>query len=76
MPLRGAGAGGPGSIVGVLALSSSIPEAFGDAALTTLRLLESSAGLVVDNGRLREHTLHAAAAGLLPRPHGAPAGAH
>jgi CheY-like chemotaxis protein len=72
MPLRGAGAAGPGSVVGVLALSASIPDAFGDAALTTLRLLEAPAGLVVDNGRLREHTLHAAAAGLLPYPSGAP----
>ena len=36
--------------------------------MTTLRLLEAPAGLVVDNGRLREHTLHAAAAGALPRP--------
>ncbi len=68
MPLRGAGAGGPGSVIGILALSSAIPDGFGDAAMTTLRLLEASAGLVVDNGRLREHTLHAAAAGALPRP--------
>ena len=59
---------GPGSVIGILALSSAIPDAFGDAAMTTLRLLEASAGLVVDNGRLREHTLHAAAAGALPRP--------
>ncbi len=63
MPLRGAG----GSVVGVLALSSTIPDAFGDAAMTTLRLLEGSAGLVVDSARLREHTLHAAAAGALPQ---------
>ncbi|MCW2546634.1 MAG: response regulator receiver protein [Mycobacterium sp.] len=76
MPLRGAGAAGPGSVVGVLALSSCIPDAFGEAALTTLRLLEAPAGLVVDNGRLREHTLHAAAAGVLPRPSGAPARVH
>ena len=68
MPLRGVGPSGPGSVIGVLALSSAIPDAFGDAAMTTLRLLEASAGLVVDNGRLREHTLHAAAAGALPRP--------
>jgi CheY-like chemotaxis protein len=68
MPLRGAGAAGPGSVVGVLALSSPVVAGFGDAAMTTLRLLEAPAGLVVDNGRLREHTLHAAAAGVLPRP--------
>lgn len=68
MPLRGVGGGGPGSVIGVLALSAALPDAFGDAAMTTLRLLEASAGLVVDNGRLREHTLHAAAAGALPRP--------
>jgi len=70
MPLRGAGGAGPGSVVGVLALSSAVPDSFGDAAMTTLRLLEASAGLVVDNGRLREHTLHAAASGVLPRPSG------
>ncbi len=69
MPLRGTGAGGPG-VIGILALSSNLPDGFGDAAMTTLRLLEASAGLVVDNGRLREHTLHAAAAGALPRPAG------
>jgi CheY-like chemotaxis protein len=68
MPLRGAGAGGAGSVFGILALSSSMPDGFGDAAMTTLRLLEAPAGVVVDNGRLREHTLHAAAAGTLPRP--------
>jgi CheY-like chemotaxis protein len=70
MPLRGAGAGRPGTVFGVLALSAAIPDAFGDAAMTTLRLLEAPAGLVVDNGRLREHTLHAAAAGAVPRPAG------
>lgn len=72
MPLRGMGAAGAGSVFGVLALSSAIPDGFGDAAMTTLRLLEAPAGLVVDNGRLREHTLHAAAAGALPRPVGPP----
>lgn len=48
MPLRGHG----GRVIGVLALSSSYGDAFGDAALTTLRLLESPAGLVVDNARM------------------------
>jgi CheY-like chemotaxis protein len=76
MPLRGVGPAGPGSVVGVLALSSAVPDAFGDAAMTTLRLLEASAGLVVDNGRLREHTLHAAAAGALPRPASAQSAMH
>jgi twitching motility two-component system response regulator PilH len=49
MPLRGAG----GRVVGVLALSSSYEDAFGDAALSTLRLLEGPAALVIDNARLR-----------------------
>ena len=48
MPLRGHG----GRVIGVLALSSSYDDALGDAALTTLRLLESPAGLVVDNARM------------------------
>jgi CheY-like chemotaxis protein len=70
MPLRGAG-GGSSGMIGVLALSSPNVDGFGDAAMTTLRLLEAPAGLVVDNarfwdGRLREHTLYAAASGALP----------
>jgi hypothetical protein len=40
-------------VVGVLALSSSYEDAFGDAALNTLRLLEAPAALVIDNARLR-----------------------
>jgi CheY-like chemotaxis protein len=62
MPLRGASS----SMVGVLALSSPNVDGFGDAAMTSLRLLEAPAGLVVDNGRLREQTLYAAASGALP----------
>jgi DNA-binding response OmpR family regulator len=48
MPLRGAG----GRIVGLLALSSSTANAFGETALSTLRLVEGPAALVVDNARL------------------------
>ncbi len=48
MPLRGHG----GQLVGVLALSSSFEDAFGDSSLTTLRLIEGPAALVVDNARL------------------------
>jgi DNA-binding response OmpR family regulator len=49
MPLRGLG----GRVVGVLALSSSYEDAFGDAALNTLKLLEAPSALVIDNARLR-----------------------
>jgi CheY-like chemotaxis protein len=48
MPLRGHG----GAIVGVLALSSATPSAFGETALSTLKLLEGPAALVIDNARL------------------------
>ena len=48
MPLRGAG----GRLLGVLALSSSRTEAFGETALSTLRLLEAPASLVLDTVRL------------------------
>ena len=48
MPLRGH-AGAP---VGVLALSSARPHAFGETALSTLKLLEGPAALVVDGARL------------------------
>jgi twitching motility two-component system response regulator PilH len=48
MPLRGHG----GAVVGVLALSSAQRNAFGETALSTLRLLEGPAALVVDGARL------------------------
>lgn len=48
MPLRGHG----GALVGVLALSSAQRNAFGETALSTLRLLEGPAALVVDGARL------------------------
>jgi CheY-like chemotaxis protein len=48
MPLRGYG----GSLVGVVALSSDRSDAYGDAALETLRLVEGPAALVVDAARL------------------------
>jgi CheY-like chemotaxis protein len=48
MPLRGHG----GVVVGVLALSSASPNAFGETALSTLKLLEGPAALVIDNARL------------------------
>ncbi len=70
MPLRGAGAAGREASSACSRCRPTIPDGFGDAAMTTLRLLEAPAGLVVDNGRLREHTLHAAVAGALPRPAG------
>lgn len=48
MPLRGHG----GAIVGVLAMSSAINNAFGEAALSTLKLIEGPAAVVIDNARL------------------------
>lgn len=48
MPLRGHG----GHVLGVLALSSARSNAFGEAALATLRLVEGPAAVVVDNARL------------------------
>lgn len=48
MPLRGAG----GRVVGVLALSSGAPNAFGETALSTLKLVEQPAAIVIDNARL------------------------
>lgn len=48
MPLRGHG----GSVVGVLALSSATKNAFGETALSTLKLVEGPAAIVIDNARL------------------------
>ena len=47
MPLRGHG----GRVVGVLALSSSLQNAFSETALSTLKLLEGPTAIVVDNAR-------------------------
>ncbi len=48
MPLRGHG----GALVGVLALSSAVKNAFGETALSTLKLIEGPAAIVIDNARL------------------------
>ncbi len=48
MPLRGHG----GQVVGVLALSSAAKSAFGETAMSTLRLVEGPAAIVIDNARL------------------------
>ena len=48
MPLRGHG----GAVVGVLALSSAAKHAFGETALSTLKLIEGPAAIVIDNARL------------------------
>ena len=48
MPLRGHG----GVVVGVLALSSAVKQAFGETALSTLKLIEGPAAIVIDNARL------------------------
>jgi twitching motility two-component system response regulator PilH len=48
MPLRGHG----GRVVGVLALSSGSASAFGETALSTLKLVEQPAAVVIDNARL------------------------
>lgn len=48
MPLRGHG----GEVIGLLALSSASGHAFGETALSTLRLVEGPAAVVVDNARM------------------------
>ena len=48
MALRGHG----GRVVGVLALSSSSKNAFSETSLSTLKLLEGPAAIVIDNARL------------------------
>jgi twitching motility two-component system response regulator PilH len=48
MPLRGHG----GSVVGVMALSSAQANAFGETALSTLKLIEGPSAMVIDNARL------------------------
>jgi len=47
MPLRAGG-----RLLGVLALSSGTPNAFGESALATLRLVASPAAVVIDHARL------------------------
>jgi twitching motility two-component system response regulator PilH len=48
MPLRGHG----GRVIGVLALSSAAKNAFSETALSTLKLVEDPAAIVIDNARL------------------------
>ena len=48
MPLRGHG----GALVGILTLSSAVANAFGETALSTLKLIEGPAAIVIDNARL------------------------
>ena len=47
MPLRAGG-----RVVGCLALSSATKNAFGEASLNTLRLVEQPAAVVISNARL------------------------
>jgi CheY-like chemotaxis protein len=47
MPLRAGG-----RLLGILALSSATPNAFGESALTTLRLVAPPAAVVIDHARL------------------------
>ena len=47
MPLRGHG----GTVVGVLALSSDVDSDFGETALSTLKVVEGPAALVIDAAR-------------------------
>jgi CheY-like chemotaxis protein len=54
MPLRAGG-----RIVGCLALSSATKNAFGEASLNTLRLVEQPAAVVISNARLVVQTAHA-----------------
>jgi DNA-binding response OmpR family regulator len=48
MPLKGHG----GRVIGVLALASGSKNAFGETALSTLRLVDGPAAIVIDNARL------------------------
>ncbi len=48
MPLKGHG----GAVIGMIALSSAVKNAFGETALSTLRLVDGPAALVIDNARL------------------------
>jgi twitching motility two-component system response regulator PilH len=48
MPLKGHG----GQVIGLVALSSGLKNAFGETALGTLRLVDGPAALVIDNARL------------------------
>jgi twitching motility two-component system response regulator PilH len=50
MPLRGHG----GRVIGLLALSSGQKNAFGETALSTLRLVDGPAAIVIDNARLAQ----------------------
>ncbi|HWA65854.1 MAG TPA: response regulator [Mycobacteriales bacterium] len=50
MPLKGHG----GHVVGLIALSSAQKNAFGETALSTLRLVDGPAAIVIDNARLAQ----------------------
>ncbi|HEX3706305.1 MAG TPA: response regulator [Mycobacteriales bacterium] len=50
MPLKGHG----GHIIGLVALSSGQKNAFGETALSTLRLVDGPAAIVIDNARLAQ----------------------
>lgn len=50
MPLKGHG----GHVIGLIALSSGSKNAFGETALSTLRLVDGPAAIVVDNARLAQ----------------------
>ena len=53
MPLRAGG-----RVVGCLALSSAVKNAFGEASLNTLRLVEQPAAVVISNARLAGEVSH------------------
>jgi CheY-like chemotaxis protein len=54
MPLRAAG-----RVVGAIAMSSATKNAFGEASLNTLRLIEGPAAVVINNARLAGREQHA-----------------
>ena len=54
MPLRAGG-----RVVGALALSSATKNAFGEASLNTLRLVEPPTAVVISNARLSGSASHA-----------------
>lgn len=51
MPLRG-----PGGVIGLLALSAPVTNAFSEKELSILRLIEPAVAVVVDNGRLYDRS--------------------
>ena len=68
MPLRGRG----GKVVGLLALSSATKNAFGEAALSTLKLIATPAAVVIASAQTSHCVLSVPSAGRVDRCDGRP----